>query len=376
MREKLLVTGEPAPWFVVRSTNSPQFIFSSVGGRYTILCFFQSAARDDSRRILADFWETRARFDDENLCFFGVSTDPADERDQRVTQHLPGVRFFWDFDEAVSRLYGAVVAGQTPVGPPSAADYRAHTVLLDPLMRVVGVLPFDDAPETHVARVLQAVDRLPPVGQPVPAVNQAPVLVLPRIFESGLCQALIEYYEAHGGEDSGFMREKDGITVHVTDYAHKRRRDRHIQDETLRRACMSRIHDRLAPMVELAYQFHATRIERYVVACYDASDGGHFRPHRDNTTKGTAHRRFAVSLHLNTGAYEGGHLRFPEFGPQLYSAPAGGAVVFSCSLLHEAMPVTRGRRYMFLPFLYDEPAAKIREQNLAFVEEQSRAANG
>ena len=27
--------------------------------------------------------------------------------------------------------------------------------------------------------------------------------------------------------------------------------------------------------------------------------------------------------------------------------------MFSCSLLHEATRVTRGRRYAFLPFLYD-----------------------
>ena len=43
--------------------------------------------------------------------------------------------------------------------------------------------------------------------------------------------------------------------------------------------------------------------------------------------------------------------------------PAGGAVVFSCSLLHEATPVTRGTRYAVLPFLYDEAAARIREAN-------------
>src|SRR3546814_20819717 len=75
----------------------------------------------------------------------------------------------------------------------------------------------------------------------------------------------------------------------------------------------------------------------------------YFRPHRDNTTKGTAHRRFAVTLNLNADEFEGGELRFPEFGPHLYKPPTGGAVVFSCSLLHEAMPVTKGRRYVFLP---------------------------
>jgi len=33
------------------------------------------------------------------------------------------------------------------------------------------------------------------------------------------------------------------------------------------------------------------------------------------------------------------------------------------ALLHAVSPVTRGRRYAFLPFLYDDEAAKIREAN-------------
>ena len=88
-----------------------------------------------------------------------------------------------------------------------------------------------------------------------------------------------------------------------------------------------------------------------------------FRAHRDNTTAGSAHRRFACTINLNAEDYDGGELRFPEFGPQTYRAPTGGAVVFSCSLLHEATPVRRGNRYAFLPFFYNEPAAKIRQQN-------------
>jgi hypothetical protein len=42
--------------------------------------------------------------------------------------------------------------------------------------------------------------------------------------------------------------------------------------------------------------------------------------------------------------------------------------VFSCSLLHEATPVTSGTRYAFLPFLYDEKAAEIREANNPFLD--------
>jgi hypothetical protein len=174
-----------------------------------------------------------------------------------------------------------------------------------------------------VLRVLKALpEELPETS--------VPVLIIPRIFESELCRALIDYYEQNGGESSGFMRDVEGRTVLIHDDKHKRRKDRMIEDEQLRTACMHRIHDRLVPEIKKAFQFNATRIERYIVACYEAEDAGHFRAHRDNTTLGTAHRRFAVSLNLNTGDYQGGRLRFPEFGRTSYQPPLGGAVVFSC----------------------------------------------
>jgi predicted 2-oxoglutarate/Fe(II)-dependent dioxygenase YbiX len=109
-------------------------------------------------------------------------------------------------------------------------------------------------------------------------------------------------------------------------------------------------------------------MERYIVSCYAAEDAAHFRAHRDNTTKGTAHRRFAVSINLNDD-FDGGEVSFPEYGPRSFKPPPGGAVVFSCSLLHAVSQVTRGRRFAFLPFLYDEEAAKLREQNNQFLGE-------
>jgi predicted 2-oxoglutarate/Fe(II)-dependent dioxygenase YbiX len=91
------------------------------------------------------------------------------------------------------------------------------------------------------------------------------------------------------------------------------------------------------------------------------------------------HRRHHQGQHQGSRAaaeeFEGGDLRFPEYGRQTYRPPTGGAVVFSCSLLHEATPVTKGRRYAFLPFLYDEAAAKIREENLQFLDESLFASS-
>ena len=61
-----------------------------------------------------------------------------------------------------------------------------------------------------------------------------------------------------------------------------------------------------------------------------------------------------------------GAVKVPRVWTQTYRPPTG-CCVFSCSLLHEATPVTKGVRYVFLPFLYDEAARKVREDNFKYV---------
>ena len=116
----------------------------------------------------------------------------------------------------------------------------------------------------------------------------------------------------------------------------------------------------VVPELLQAYNYNAQRFEDFRIACYDASRGGYFRPHRDNTTEGTAHRRFAMSLLLNDD-YEGGALRFPDHR-RISTGRRGSAVIFSCAMLHEAMDVTAGRRFVLLSFLYGEAEAKKREE--------------
>ena len=40
----------------------------------------------------------------------------------------------------------------------------------------------------------------------------------------------------------------------------------------------------------------------------------------------------------------------------------GDAVVFSCSLLHQATPVTSGRRFVLLSFFFGDDAQEMRER--------------
>jgi len=346
----MLNFGERAPSFAAPALNgSPRYSFDSAAGRPILMLFIGSGiwgSCADALRLLEKFNHV---FDDQRAIFFGVTADPRDAAEGRIAQRIPGIRWFLDYDMAISRLYGAAVAKE------DAKQYVPFWLLLDSNLRLVGSAPIQQG-EQIFAHLLALISK-------EPEQTHAPVMMMPRVFELSLCRQLIELYEKNGGAESGFMNQEGDLTVGKIDHSFKRRFDYTIEDEALRFAIAQRIRRRLVPEVERAFQFKATRIERWIVACYDAESGGFFRPHRDNTTSGTAHRNFACTINLNAEEYDGGELRFPEYGSRSYRAPTGGAVVFSCSLLHEALPVTRGRRYAFLPFLYDDEGAKTRSRN-------------
>ena len=198
--------------------------------------------------------------------------------------------------------------------------------------------------------------------------RHAPVLVIPEVFDRSFCLELKRYYASTGGGPSGFMRDVNGMTRALLDPRMKRRKDLSISDLGLQKRINNMLWSRIRPEIQKAFSFETTRIERYLIGCYEASDQGFFSAHRDNTSKATRHRRFAVSINLNADEFEGGELWFPEYSRQTYKPATGEAVVFSCSLLHEARPVTEGTRLVFLPFLYDDAAAQIRREHIGFLD--------
>jgi hypothetical protein len=182
----------------------------------------------------------------------------------------------------------------------------------------------------------------------------APVLRIPSVFEPELCAGLIDAWSEIGPEKSGFMRDDGaGGTVGAYNDKVKRRRDAWLPHGPMRDLANRRIGVRMLPELQRVYGFRPDRMERYLIAGYDAVEQGVFTAHRDNTTRGTAHRQIAVSINLNPPSeYDGGGLCFPEYGSGLHVPEAGEALCFGCGMLHEVRPVTRGRRNVFLTFLY------------------------
>ena len=342
-----VVLGDPVPWFSAPLIADGAFNLSVAAGRWIVLSFLASPANPRIEHELAELFRDSHLFDEDRIVFYGILTAPPDDPAPYLNRSTVASAFIADYDGAVSRAFGAA-------GMP-------RTIVLDPMLRAVADIAWDHA-DGHAATVRGVLQTLPAVDDSAGVPLTAPVLIVPRVFDFPLCDVLIQSYEKLGGKDSGFLLDVDGKTAQVVDYRLKRRNDLVVAHPQLRDAIRSQIVRRLVPAIERFFQFQATRMDRYIVACYDSAVGGHFYRHRDNVNLGAQHRRFAVTINLN-GGYDGCDLVLPEFGHRAYRAPHGGAVVFSCGALHQVTPITSGRRFAFLAFLYGETDAALREAN-------------
>lgn len=180
----------------------------------------------------------------------------------------------------------------------------------------------------------------------------APVLIVPEVLEQSLCKRLIAHFDKSEHTPSGVLDLSGKTPQWRPDPAVKQRRDLQLEDPELIGAVERAIAARVLPQIRKAFNYVVTHHEPFKLVRYDTGSG-YFRPHRDNETRDTQYRRFAMTINLNTGEYDGGGLEFPEFGDALYRPPLGGGIVFSCSLLHEATDITRGSRYAILVFFYN-----------------------
>jgi predicted 2-oxoglutarate/Fe(II)-dependent dioxygenase YbiX len=323
--------------------------FDPFPGRTIVLAFLGSTADPAAEAALAALSAKRRLVDDGKAAFFAVVAEPGVRTEIALEGRFPSIVFLRDGDE-MTRAFGA----------------DGSVVILDPMLRVVDVAPLDE-----VDRVLGDLSRSPGPNGALALSPPAPILTLGHVFEPELCAHLVACFEESGGKDSGFMQDVGGRSVENFDNSWKRRRDFHLTDAKLIANLRARIGRRICPEIKKAFQMRPTRIERDLVARYDADTGGHFGPHRDDTGIAIAHRRFAVSINLNAD-FEGGEISFPEYSPQTFKAAPGTAIVFSASILHEVSRVTRGRRYVFLTSLFDEEAERMRQANLRAVQQAQR----
>jgi hypothetical protein len=189
--------------------------------------------------------------------------------------------------------------------------------------------------------------------------NHPPILVVPDVLSRADCERLISVFvmQGHTFLESGHGEPPPGIGDHkmrIYDYGRKDRIDHRIMSPETSTFIEARLKERLLPEIYKCFQYKITKREIFRIGCYEGERGGAPHGHRDNTQANVAYRRFACSINLNTEQFEGGGLRFLEYGDHEYRPETGAAIVFSSSILHEAMHVTRGKRYVLLMNLFGQ----------------------
>lgn len=222
-----------------------------------------------------------------------------------------------------------------------------EVMLADADQRLVARVPLNEPGVAELRAALDALKR--PAAQERRAT--APVMLLPNLLDPGLRDRLIQAFEQDNREGTVAILDAQGTPALVEMPDRKRRRDLTLdRRRPLYGDVRTAIAERLMPELWKAWWVDRLRPEAFYVASYEAGRGDFFAAHRDNSLPATANRRIAVSIELNDD-YEGGGLVFPEYSDDRWRAPAGGGLAFSCSLLHEAVPVTAGCRYVLLAFL-------------------------
>lgn len=300
----------PSPPRLVRGDPFPvlPWIAGSIG-RYTLVVLLRDPDDAVGRAVLAAITAARELLAGRAIDVYCVASR-LEDRTPRV-----GVTILPDPEGRIHRA----------VGLSSDGEDRC-SLLLDPGQRVIQHFEIGE-PAPDIAGILAVVRQLPPPQDFPLASLPAPVLLVPHLLEPELIRSLLERLDAAGPE-----------------------RELVLEDEPVRAILRERVGRRLMPRVLKAFQCAPARFDICRLVCYPAGRGE--GPDRRIGSIPSPPRRFAVVAVLNAGAFEGGSMYFPEFGPRTYDVPPGGALVFSCSLVCAMQPVTAGRRLTLETFLF------------------------
>ncbi len=315
------------------------FSLDSQAGRPCVLALIGRLRMAEARGALAALQARAAEFAALDADLAALVEIERDEAREFLEPFAPDVRLVFSHPDVFAAWRFAHLA---PV-----------LVALDGGGRVIAG-PLDDS-ESSVAELLGALAELPREA-PCEDACPAPVLAVPNILGPSLRRELIAHFEASEPDFGGMASvDAEGRFAHKVDCGKKHRYDLVLgpRDPFLG-PVMAGILTRCLPEMKKAFQIDIRHTDRILLARYDET-GGYFRRHRDNAAPSVAFRQFALSINLNDD-YEGGHVLFPEYNGRRYRPRAGSGIVFSCSLLHEAAAVTRGRRYCVLTFLHDSAA--------------------
>lgn len=351
-----LTIGDPAPNFrlcgpIPHLTSSEQWNGRELIDKPLVIFFYEPESLEE----ILGFRDCFNHFQNLGVNLVGVSLATLETQAELIQQHHLPFLLLGDSDAQISTAFDVL---QPCIEPSTPARLSPTTFVLNTNRRIIKLYHQID-PHTHPLQVLEDIQQW---LSPTPAVvvtMQAPVLIIPDVFPREVCRELIQLWETGHTPSPSNQQEGEEVTAGVN-YQFMRRQEHRLKPGKVKERVKQLICQRVQPEILKVFNFAATRFEDLAIVCYDAADGGgYLRPHRDNEVRDATHRRFAITINLNSEDYEGAYLRFPEYGSYLYRPCTGSAMVFSTSVLHEVTDVTQGRRFTLFGWLHSEQETSL-----------------
>jgi len=351
----VLEAGDFIPLFEAVDTSHKTRAVEVYGGQHCMLFFLPAGNAEYVSNFFRHLQQQFGHAKQKNVWQLFILDDTVEKliefREKVRTPHL-----LWaDPDRKLARAFGLCRPGDTATPP---VGY-----VLDNNLRIVRRRAHLNAAQLAASIVEDCQDDLENYrhknlkGRVIS--EMAPALIIPNAFTPELCKKCIDAFRTGHTFDG---------TVGAEEKLAYRPNAKIRTDHIISGALLNEIDDKFSrsvfPEIKKIFGFEVTHRELYKVGLYKGDKGGFFKAHRDNFDASLGYRRLAMTLHLNDD-YDGGGLRFPEYGEHIYRPKAGGAIVFSCATLHEARPVMVGERYILVCFFHGEEEEAYRRHYLA-----------
>jgi hypothetical protein len=327
--ESLLLPGDRVPEFILPDAETRLHNFyDRVRGRRAVLVLAANTARQEQWDEIKGYADIALALDSAGVDLFIVTNDGVESM-AMVSKAIPAPAVW------LADIKGVVNLALRTGGKLDKSGLIS--LFLDSNQRVIAIKGAEPGHAPWALGVLRGLSGEAPLALG----TVAPVLILPRVLDEEACRRLLS---------------QEGLSITPAPIANP------AEVEALSRLLLRRI----GPEVDRVFSFDDFRFESLALRQEDAAAGSSaLDRRRDNSDPETAGRSFALILDLDAGAYEGGGLRFPEYGPHLYRPAAGAALVHAGAMLRELLPVTSGRRSLLTLTLRRPPKASTQPKPLS-----------
>lgn len=337
-----LEVGDPAAPFILPDPGGTQWspLDNDIAGKPLLLLFL---ADGNAAQACADLAPLIAAHDELRQAGCGIFALTRAAPGPEVTQALPAAAdgkpifpLLNDSKGEAFRAYGL------------SGAQASVAILLTANMKIAFI---GGASGRTIPRVRDELRRMAQARPAIALAAHPPILLVPVALSAADCGFLMQLWQRLD-QDHGAIGHSD-VDPKCVSFLHEYGRVKQylVEDARLQEALDAKLARRIMPELSKAFDTRAPQREAYALSCYDANDGGMLQPHRDCASQETRHRRFTVTVALNDG-YQGGALRFREYGEQTYNLPIGAAAIFSAAVLHEVLPITSGRRFALVTHIY------------------------